>query len=197
MASKVTFPVVATLAVATLLYPMGGCAGRAYADEYLVADDYATSNQVSQLTGAVNALTGTVSGDLRDMQTDVGVLGETVNQMMGSQGVQGESIESVKDTAEKTAEGVKAANDALDAQGKELANIRADIRSLGEQEGESAASDVSQLSTSELLALVPDDAAGAITEYIQYPFLWGVASGVVAYIISLVVAAIYRLLGFR
>ena len=196
MASKVTFMTVAALAVATFFFPVSGCA-HAYADEFIVSDDYATRSDVSRLDGSVSALTGSVSSGLSVMQDDVSSIGRDVAQLVEGGQVEQQDIKDAKDSSQKAAEGVQAVSDDLDAQGKKLDDISADLRTLTESNGDSSNDEVSQLTIAELLALVPDDASEQVVEYMQYPFIMGMASGVFGYVVSLVIAAVYRLLGFK
>ena len=200
MASKVRYLLlVAAVTPVALLWPLdlGGCARRAYADEYVVSDDYATRSDVSRLDGSVSALTGSVSSGLSNMQDDVSNIGRDVSTLVEGASGDSENIESAKDSAQKAAEGVQAANDALDLQGQKLDSLGDAVSELTQASREGSGSEVSQMNTDDLLALVPSGASDEIAEYMQYPFLMGMASGTIAYIISLIVAAVYRLLGFK
>ena len=195
MASKVA----TTLVVLTLgasLY-VSRCSHVAYADDYLVADDYATHGDVSRLDGSVTALTGSVSSGINDMQDDLYGIGAQVDKLVEGEQEVREDASSAKEDSRKAAEGVAKANESLDAQGQLLDTVAADVRTLTENQGDLAEDDVSQMSIDDLLALVPADASDQITEYMQYPFIMGCASGVVAYLISLATTAVYRLLGFH
>lgn len=198
-----------TLALALALFvpcfAAGGCARRALADEvtegYVVADDYATESEVSSLTGAVDALTGTVSDDLRDLSDDVAVMGSQLGDVSTGQDEAKEVLDEVLDTAKSTSDRVGAANGELQSQAGKLDEISQQvvsngeaIKALSESEG---ASEVEQLDLEDLLALVPEGASDEIVDYIRYPFLWGMAAGIVGWVISLIIGAVYRLLGFR
>lgn len=173
------------------------CSRVAYADEYLVADDYATRSDVSRLDGSVSALTGSVSSGLSDMQDDVSNMGRDVTTLVDGQSAVKSEVESVKGGVESNGEGIDKANASLDAQGEVLAGVAADVRTLREVQDDPSDSEVTAMSVDDLLALVPADASEQITDYMQYPFLMGMASGIVAYVISLVAAGVYRLLGFK
>lgn len=188
---------VAALVVAAAFCPVSGCAhpSPAYADEFIVLDDYATRSDVSRLDGSVSALTGSVSSGLSAMQDDVGTISRDMTTLL--EGEQGEKadVDAIRESTGKAVEGIEQANQALDVQGQKLDELGASLDSMRSDEGDAQV--VEQLTTDELLALVPEDASGQITEYMQYPFIMGMASGIIAYVISLVAAGVYRLLGFK
>ena len=194
-----------SLFVALLLvapaFVSGGCARRALADEYTVADDYATSDDVSSLTGAVDALTGAVSDDMRDVSDDLAVVGSQVDTLIDNDEKESETLDEILDTAKTTQDRLGATNNELYDQGDKLAAVSDKVvetnelvKSMAEQEG---ASEVEAMELETLLALVPEGASAEIVSYMQYPFIWGMAAGIVGYLISLVIGGFYRLLGFR
>lgn len=194
-----------SLFVALLLvapaFVSGGCARRALADEYTVADDYATSDDVSSLTGAVDALTGSVSEDMRDVSDDLAVVGSQVDSLIDNDEKESETLNEILDTSKTVADRLGATNNELYDQGDKLAAVSDKVletnelvKTMAEQEG---TSEVEAMDLETLLALVPEGASAEIVSYMQYPFIWGMAAGIVGYLISLVIGGFYRLLGFR
>lgn len=198
----------ALLVAGPVVFGGRGCARRAMADEVVVADDYATtqdvqglSGEVNQLSGTVSALTGTVSDDLRYVSDDVAVLDSKVQGISETQQSQGEVLDEVLSESETISDRLGAVNTGisnqdgkLDAISEQVVSNGESIRALSESQG---ATEVEQIDLETLLALVPEGASAEIVQYMQYPFIWGMAAGIVGYLISLVIGAFYRLLGFR
>lgn len=198
----------ALVALAVPCFLSGGCARRALAEEVVVQDDYATdsdvqglSSEVSGLSGSVNALTGTVSDDLRDLSDDVAVMGSQLDGLVDSQTKQDEVLDEVLSDADSIQDRLGAVNSGLSAQDEQLDSISEQvvkngdaIKALSDTKG---SSEVEALELEDLLLLVPEGASDEIVGYIQHPFLWGMAAGIVGWVISLIIGAVYRLLGFR
>lgn len=203
-----TFALFAALVLVAPAFFTGGCARRALADEVTVADDYATTNdvqglsgEVNQLSGTVSALTGTVSDDLRYMSDDVAVMGSQVQTIADTQATQGEVLDEVLSQSKTISDRMGAADTQLSSQSGKLDAVSDTVvetnelvKTMAEQEG---TTEVEAMDLDDLLALVPEGASAEIVSYMQYPFIWGMAAGIVGYLISLVIGAFYRLLGFR
>lgn len=199
--------ILCVLFVAGPILGASGCVRRALADEVTVRDDYATqldvqglSGEVNQLTGSVSALTGSVSGSVQGITDSIAVNSSKVDGIAETQLVQGETLDEVSKDSKAIQEGVTSLSGKVDAQSTKIDSVADGVKALGEQmsaEPEQTEDDVVSVDLEELLALTPEGASVEIVEYVRHPFIWGMAAGLVAYLISLAIAAVYRLLGLR
>lgn len=201
-----------TLAVIVPIVGIRSCARKALADEVPVVEDYATKGQVDGLrsdvqglSGSIQSLNGSVSSQITGVVEGYSTTGQQVSEVRQQQEQMGVTLNEVKDGVSTVADTLGGFESQFDAQGKRIDEVGSEtsetleiVRGLAEQtEDDDSTEEVQQVDLETLLTLLPEGSSDEIVAYMQYPFLWGMAAGIVGWVISLIVGAVYRLLGFR
>lgn len=146
-------------------------------------------SSVDAVSSGLTSLSSTVTTYHDLLAADIDSQADTLGAVADAQSAQGATLTAVSDGVTANGETLATVNDKLDSQAETLDTVAAAV---------SAEPDApSKMDFADVMALVPDAAPAQLIEYLSYPFLWGMASGIVAYIISLTIGAVYRLMGLR
>lgn len=189
--------VAAALALACVLSPVLALAD----DDVSVVDNSRLDEiyvQVHDISGRVDAMAAAdsvgstdvttrldgVSADLQGVSSGV----DAANQTLSGIDADVDGISTKQDEQSGKIDGI---DKKLEAQAQTLREVSDAVNAEPEYEVPE------QVDFDELLELLPEGSPEVFAEYMMHPFMWGMCAGIVGYIITLIQAAIYRLLGFR
>ena len=176
---------VAVLMAATVAHAADDTALVDVTDLETIQQDIALGNAQSQ--SGYESLSDDVAALADSQRAD----SEKLDAITESQQADSEKLDAITESQQADSDKLDAITETQGEQVQMLQTIQLSV----EQEPEPEQAE--QVDVDTLLGLLPQDSPAFVADYMAHPFMWGIAAGSVGYLITLMQAAIYRLLGFR